>query len=632
MKKFGKIILTCFVVLLCISVGLCFLPGEKTATADTSIKDTNVIYNSVRKEIEIDEKKVLDVTEYINVTYERAGINLGLSRNVSRLNLITRIVNGKTYKVKTISKLELISVTMDGSPEYNFVETTADYYYINTGADGDYKSGTHEYAIHYKYDMGEDFINDFDDLTFDIMDYGFRSPVRSFEATVKLPKEFLNGKDLDESVLTFRTNNMQQIGHEALNLEYDEQNLTFKMSFDRLSSKTGLTMQLILDQGYFDTYYAPSSLYRTGYIISFICLGAIIAIVLISRYGKRLVKPVEFMPPEGASVTDVASAYRGKIKDQDFASLMIDFAHKGLVKIEIISKRHIIVHKLRDITSEDTPNKYERDYFNAIFKGTQKTFDTKAEKYKYDSDLNLAVRMIYDVDDGQKKKVVFLRFIIHVLALVPMIFYYIWSKNLGIGGVLPVFVVILFSQIAICVFLYTPIPIWFKIIWCGGFGGAPLGIFIAGGNIAYDVWGFVWVTLAIYLGGSALALFVRLFSNKQLAIRGRVLGFKNFLVKVEENRLKLLLEDNPEYFYDILPYCYIFNITNKMKKKFASLNVPEPVYASGSGYVAASAFSSLCSLSHATGASRSSSGGGGGGGGGGGSSGGGGGGGGCGGR
>ena len=632
MKRFLKTF-SCFMFLICISLGFAFLPAPQKAFASSyGIKDRNVRYNSVRKEIVINENKVINITEYINVTYIKPGINLGLSRNISHLNLVTRIVDGKKYTVQTVSELNLKSVTMDGEPEYNFVEATNDYYYINTGADGDYKYGTHEYAIEYEYDMGEDFINDFDDFTFDVMDYGFRGAVAKFEAIVKLPKDFLNGKALDNKILSFRTNNMQLIGHEAVNLEFDEDKCTFKMSFNNLPSETGITMQLILDQGYFNTSYEVGSRYKTGYIISFACLIAIILIVIISRYGKKLVKPVEIMPPEGASVMDIASAYRGKIKSSDFACLMIDWAHKGLVEIEIKSKRHVILHKKRNITRDDTPNKDEIDYFNALFRNNINTFDSKKERCNSNSKLYTAVQNIYDVDDGQKKYVFLLRLFIHVLAIIPMILYSVWRNGTGVPYILPIFVVLLFSEIAICVFLYTPIPIWFKLIWCSGFGGAPLGIFMAR-TVIYDIWNFAWIAFAIYLGGSFLAKFIRVFSKKQLEIRGRVLGFKNFLIRVETNRHKLMLEDNPEYFFDILPYCYIFGITNKMKKKFSALNVPEPVYASGNGYVSGTAFTSLCIASHSTGASRSSSGGGSsGGGGGGGSSGGGGGGGGCGGR
>ena len=136
-------------------------------------KDTNIVYDSVEKIIDIDENKVCNITEIITVTYKENYINVGLVRNISKVNKITRIVNGKEYVRTTKNKLTLLSVTMDDKPEFNFLEEGEEYYYINTGEDYDYKVGKHTYKFNYLYDMGDDFIGAFDDFTFDFMDYDF---------------------------------------------------------------------------------------------------------------------------------------------------------------------------------------------------------------------------------------------------------------------------------------------------------------------------------------------------------------------------------------------------------------------------------------------------------------------------
>lgn len=58
-------------------------------------------------------------------------------------------------------------------------------------------------------------------------------------------------------------------------------------------------------------------------------------------------------------------------------------------------------------------------------------------------------------------------------------------------------------------------------------------------------------------------------------IHSRVLGFKNFLERVEKEKLEELVEQNPRYFYDILPYCYVLNISKKWIKKFEDIPMPE---------------------------------------------------------
>ena len=59
---------------------------------------------------------------------------------------------------------------------------------------------------------------------------------------------------------------------------------------------------------------------------------------------------------------------------------------------------------------------------------------------------------------------------------------------------------------------------------------------------------------------------------------GKMRGFKNFLLKAELPRVQALFDENPFYFADILPYCLIMGISDKVKNRFAALEVPVPDY------------------------------------------------------
>ena len=41
------------------------------------------------------------------------------------------------------------------------------------------------------------------------------------------------------------------------------------------------------------------------------------------------------------------------------------------------------------------------------------------------------------------------------------------------------------------------------------------------------------------------------------------------------NKLEALVEENPHYFYDILPYTYVLNISKKWINKFENIKMPE---------------------------------------------------------
>lgn len=57
---------------------------------------------------------------------------------------------------------------------------------------------------------------------------------------------------------------------------------------------------------------------------------------------------------------------------------------------------------------------------------------------------------------------------------------------------------------------------------------------------------------------------------------GRINGFKNFLESAEKEKLEELVNDNPEYFYNILPYAYVLGVSDKWMKKFEGITMEAP--------------------------------------------------------
>ncbi|MGB5436446.1 MAG: DUF2207 domain-containing protein [Maribacter sp.] len=61
-------------------------------------------------------------------------------------------------------------------------------------------------------------------------------------------------------------------------------------------------------------------------------------------------------------------------------------------------------------------------------------------------------------------------------------------------------------------------------------------------------------------------------------------GFKQFIKIAEENKLKLLLEDDPSYFENTMGYALAFGMFDKWARKFEVLNVPPPQWYSSPSY------------------------------------------------
>lgn len=82
---------------------------------------------------------------------------------------------------------------------------------------------------------------------------------------------------------------------------------------------------------------------------------------------------------------------------------------------------------------------------------------------------------------------------------------------------------------------------------------------------------------------SALAPFFILrtpFYDEQL---NAILGFRDFLRDAEKERLEALLEENPQYYYDILPYANVLGVSDIWQDKFKALTIEPPKYYYGCG-------------------------------------------------
>ena len=62
---------------------------------------------------------------------------------------------------------------------------------------------------------------------------------------------------------------------------------------------------------------------------------------------------------------------------------------------------------------------------------------------------------------------------------------------------------------------------------------------------------------------------------------GKVLGFRDFIKTAELDKLNELVEEDPQYFYHIMPYAYVFGLSNKWIKNFEDLPVVPPVWYHG---------------------------------------------------
>ncbi len=85
-------------------------------------------------------------------------------------------------------------------------------------------------------------------------------------------------------------------------------------------------------------------------------------------------------------------------------------------------------------------------------------------------------------------------------------------------------------------------------------------------------------------------IFMKRRTKQGQELKVKIEEFRDFLIKVEKPKLEELVSQNPRYFYDILPYTYVLNISKKWISKFENIQM-EKIDMGTFNYSSDSAFS-----------------------------------------
>ena len=99
----------------------------------------------------------------------------------------------------------------------------------------------------------------------------------------------------------------------------------------------------------------------------------------------------------------------------------------------------------------------------------------------------------------------------------------------------------------------------------------------------------VWIIVCMF----AMPKVIAKRTEEAQLMYGRMLGFKKFLSLAKVREMEVMLEENPDYYLDVLPYCMIMGLSKKLDKKTEFLAAPEWADGFDAKYFAASLYSSV---------------------------------------
>jgi len=651
MSKFIRSIATLAAALFFAVVFPCTRVSASAENANTVSVDYNYWFRSVNTTIDVRKDKTFAIREELEVGFHQGGVNTGIIRDIQRVSKTTRIYNEPTdagYRSRTVTgkrylaTLSDVNVTIDGEP----ARVTQSFY--NNGnffsvkmqkqdcsyfgpTDEDNNTGYHTFVLSYVYGMGDDKVKGFDDFTFDV--YGY-----AMAATLGVNVEITFPESLDATQVYFRTNRKQvfqpdSAKHEHVLIEDNRISLRARP----LAANKGYTVQAIFPEGYFQprrTFYWHYAVFAALSLAAMVG-GAVLFIRF--RKSRKGIVSVEFAPPEDMTVMRFSAVWNGIAREKDAPALILDWAAKGYLRIERDGAHDIDLIKeglpqdpkkgeASKAPAERNLTEAERKYYNTLFSSSD-VFSTRAiRKSRSYSDkprkLHNAVQALKNEAEKppvlvRKDKLFYGLFCI--LSLLPWIFNTVYTAILARTVLLAVLCVFPVAGTAVSYVQArhreTPLMYVFPI----SFMGLPIFIFNQFFMPVYDYIGLTYIALVWWAACLVMAHFFGRRTPEAQREYGKLCGLKRFLLTAEKSRIQMLFDEDPNYFAEILPYCYIMRITRKVEKRFKALGYAAPVWTEGD-----SVSSFARSFSHAMAASGGGgSSGGGGGGGGGGSSGGG---------
>ena len=335
--------------------------------------------------------------------------------------------------------------------------------------------------------------------------------------------------------------------------------------------------------------------------IKTIILSLIVAILsgilfLVFKEKRRYEPELEFYPPDGMNSAELAYAYKNSCTPKDITSLIYLWASEGHLEIHFDENNEFKLIKISEL--DGAHKKYEHTLFKGLFKKRNEVTEVKLRNGELENKISSAMNSVQTVFKDKRKKLTDAKsrkisVLLLFLSFIPMVSFYVSAKytsNLTNGDVIGLSLVSAGIISVVYIIIYAlNVNNLNRIVT----NKVKLGFFIA--LFIYLLLAFI-IVLIFKIGSyviTDIVVAICIFSIITMAgllpkrseygriILEKILGFRKFLETAEKERLESLLEENPNYFYNILPYAQVLNITDKWADKFEGIEVDKSPYYTG---------------------------------------------------
>ena len=526
--------------------------------------------------IQVGEDNVYHVTEELNVHYNQS--RRGILRYITYRGAIGREIEGKLLQHSYRAKIT--DVNVEGAPFTTYKEDGN--FVIQIGDPNRYVTGDQSYRISYSYDPGEDGTSILDEVYYNLIPDDWDAPIAAGAFTVTLPKSF------DTQKVEFTGGRYGGVDTGLVDWSVSGNTISGQLTRS-LSPGEGITLRVNLPDGYFVGVRTDLGLVVLLYAITLAAGAAGIFLWFKLGRDEKLVPTVEFYPPEGLTSADVGYIIDGYSDNEDLISLIIYWASKGYLKIEETDPGFVL-YKLQELPMD--AKSYENILFQGLFHSRDSVSDKELEE-KFHSTLESSKTQLKDYFQSSKSRRIFTRssqvarVLASLIAIVPI------AALALLGSYIKVVSELWFVPVALFAVLFLVSLILMMVTydrWNSQSSGKRLGLFggscvLCGVSLLFLMCYGVYIVsmpaaTLLCIGASVLLALLAVVMKKHTpqgqAWTEKILGLREFIETAELDRINTLVEENPEYFYSVLPFAYVLGLTDKWAKQFESIAVPPP--------------------------------------------------------
>ena len=468
--------------------------------------------------------------------------------------------------------------------------------------------GAKSYDISFTYGIPDDRLNDFDFLYWSALGAEWETSIDRFAFTLRfdkpLPQSAVDGLQIVSGRYGSETN--------ALDVAFSATATEITGEANEIGPYRAITLYTRLPQGYFVGAKAvtPVPLYLSAALFALTALAALVRIF--SGKKRRPVRTVQFYPPDGVSSAEVGVIMDEEVNEVDIFSLIPLWAQRGYLTLEEPDKKTMLLHKTAELPS-NAPQ-YQKTFWSALFGSKGKAFYTTAQS---NSESGCNLRKLDDGFYGKFKKTrseleaVFTgerqlstgkRFASVLVVCAGAFCGLVETFNSRIrfadGLILAVFtggLLILWGLLRVGLrgkLTTRKAKVRFVLASLGLLFFPVINTLVDSGA-AYDYFlphPIPLVLLAVVILIVALAGELVKDTDYKVEMVGKLLGLKEFIRIAELPRLQMLINENPGYYYDILPYAMVFGLADKWAKQFEPLALAPPDWYTGCAYTRGARF------------------------------------------